>query len=51
MSYKTKVQERSITYSVKLSEDSIVFTYHSKPFYLSGCIFSKKIYLILCWNL
>lgn len=33
MSYKTKVQERSITYSVKLSEDSIVFTYHSKPFY------------------
>ena len=22
-----------------------------KNFYLSGCIFSKKIYLILCWNL
>ena len=22
-----------------------------KIFYLSGCIFSKKIYLILCWNL
>ena len=22
-----------------------------KKFYLSGCIFSKKIYLILCWNL
>ena len=43
MSSKTEVQEMSITYSVNLSEDSIVFTYHSKPFYS----FFKRVFDLL----
>ena len=43
--YNENVDEKTIRF------DTRGVDINGKIFYLSGCIFSKKIYLILCWNL